>query len=44
MKQIYIECKPDERLVKVLGYSTQYITHHSGKYKIFSSLKNLAIL
>ena len=39
MKEIHVECKPDEVLVKKLGYTAKAITHHYGKAKVFDKLK-----
>jgi len=39
MKEIHVECLPDEALVKKLGYTKKKITHHSGKAKVFGKLK-----
>lgn len=38
MKQVHVECKPDEVLVKKLGFTRKQIRHHAGKSRIFSSL------
>ena len=38
MKEIHVECKPDEALVKKLGYTAKAITHHYGKAKVFGKL------
>lgn len=40
MKHIHIECLPDEYLVKKLGFTRKYITHHQGKSRVFHALKN----
>lgn len=39
MKQVHVECKPDELLVSKLGFTKKYITHHQGKAKVFDRLK-----
>ena len=39
MKQIHIECTPDEHLVKKIGFTRRYITHHQGKSKVFDVLR-----
>ena len=39
MRDLHVECKPDEALVKKLGYTSKTITHHSGKAKVFGKLK-----
>jgi hypothetical protein len=39
MKQVHVECLPDEKLVSKLGHSRKYITHHQGKSRIFSTLQ-----
>ena len=41
MKEIHVECKPDEALVKKLGFTKKTITHHSGKAKVFGKLIKL---
>ena len=38
MKQVHIECKPDELLVSKLGFQRKHVTHHQGKSKIFNVL------
>ena len=38
MKQVHIECKPDELLVSKLGFKKKQITHHAGKTRIFSAM------
>jgi hypothetical protein len=40
MKQVHVECLPDEHLVKSLGFSRKYITHHQGKARVFNSIKS----
>lgn len=35
MKHIHIECLPDEHLIKKLGFTRKFITHHQGKSKVF---------
>ena len=40
MKQIHVECLPDECLVKKLGFSRKQITHHQGKSRVFHALNN----
>ena len=32
MKNIHVECLPDEYLVKKLGFTRKSITHHQGEY------------
>ena len=39
MKQVHVECKPDELLVSKLGLTRKFITHHQGKSRIFSTLR-----
>ncbi|MBN2520027.1 MAG: hypothetical protein JXB17_05960 [Bacteroidales bacterium] len=39
MKQIHVECKPDELLVLKLGFQRKMVTHHQGKSRIFHALK-----
>ena len=38
MKQVHVECLPDETLVKVLGFTKNYITHHAGKSTVLRRL------
>lgn len=38
MKQVHIECKPDELLVSKLSFTRKFITHHQGKSKVFNKL------
>jgi hypothetical protein len=38
MKHIHVECLPDETLVRQLGFSNKYITHHSGKSRVMKKL------
>jgi hypothetical protein len=39
MKQVHIECLPDELLVSKLGFERKFVTHHQGKSRIFDALK-----
>jgi hypothetical protein len=39
MKQVHVECLPDEALIKMLGFTRKSVTHHSGKSRVFSRLK-----
>jgi len=41
MKNIHIECLPDEYLVKKLGFTRKYITHHQGKSRVFYMLTKM---
>ena len=38
MKQVHIECNPDELLVSKLGFTRNLVTHHQGKSRIFQVL------
>jgi len=38
MKHVHIECRPDEYLVKKLGFTRKFITHHQGKSRVFHVL------
>jgi hypothetical protein len=38
MKHVHIECLPDEYLVRKLGFTRKYITHHQGKSRVFHAL------
>lgn len=40
MKQIHVECDPDEVLVKKIGFTRKQVRHHSGKGKLFNRLQN----
>ena len=37
MKDVHVECNPDEVLVKKLGVSRKRITHHQGKSRVFKA-------
>jgi hypothetical protein len=39
MKQLHVECLPDELLVSKLGFTRKMVTHHQGKSRIFHCLK-----
>lgn len=41
MKQIHVECLPDETLVKKLGFTRKEVTHHQGKSRVFNKLKSV---
>ncbi|SRR6266511_2337329 len=38
MKQVHVECYPDEHLVVRLGFQKKVITHHQGRSRIFTKL------
>jgi hypothetical protein len=38
MKQVHVECLPDELLVSKLGFQRKQVTHHQGKSRVFHSL------
>ncbi|HNX89176.1 MAG TPA: hypothetical protein PKH58_08845 [Paludibacteraceae bacterium] len=38
MKQVHVECKPDELLVTKLGIHKRQVTHHQGKSRVFHAL------
>jgi deoxyribodipyrimidine photolyase-like uncharacterized protein len=38
MKQVHVECDPDELLVSKLGFSRKLITHHQGRSRIFYAI------
>jgi hypothetical protein len=40
MKHVHIECLPDEYLVRKLGFTRKFITHHQGKSRVFHALRN----
>lgn len=39
MKQVHVECKPDELFLSKLGFSKKSIVHHTGKSRVFHFLK-----
>lgn len=39
MKHVHIECLPDEILIKKLGFTRKYVTHHQGKSRVFAVLR-----
>jgi hypothetical protein len=39
MREIHVECLPDEALVKRLGMTAKFFTHHTGKSRMFFKLK-----
>jgi hypothetical protein len=39
MREIVLECNPDEALVKVLGYTRKMITHQSSRGEVINYLK-----
>ena len=39
MKQIHLECKPDEVLVKALGFSRKAVRHHNDKGRVCNTLQ-----
>jgi len=42
MKQIHVECNPDETLVLKLGFGKRNITHHQGRSRIFNALTRVS--
>ncbi|MDD5571959.1 MAG: hypothetical protein PHD97_12485 [Bacteroidales bacterium] len=38
MKQVHVECKPDELLVSKLGFQRKFVMHHSGKSRVFHAI------
>lgn len=38
MKEIHVECKPDEIFARKLGFTRKMITHHPGKSRVFDKL------
>ncbi|NJK86129.1 MAG: hypothetical protein HC906_09320 [Bacteroidales bacterium] len=38
MKQVHVECLPDELLVSKLGFIRKFVIHHQGKSRVFHSL------
>jgi len=41
MKQVHVECLPDELLVSKLGFQRKMITHHQGRSRIFFELSKV---
>jgi hypothetical protein len=41
MKQVHVECNPDELLVSKLGFTKKMVTHHQGKSRVFSALSKI---
>jgi hypothetical protein len=41
MKQVHVECIPDELLVSKLGFHRKMITHHQGRSRIFFALSKV---
>lgn len=39
--EIHIECKPDEILVNMIGFTKKQIRHHFGKSRIFGAIEKL---
>ena len=39
MKQLHVECKPDELFVSKLGFNRKSIIHHQGKSRVFNYLR-----
>lgn len=39
MKDIHVECKPDEMLVRKLGFTKKKVTHYPGKSRVFRKLE-----
>jgi hypothetical protein len=42
MKQIHVECLPDEALIKRLGYTRKVVNHHASKARVFRKLKSVS--
>jgi hypothetical protein len=42
MKHVHVECLPDETLIRKLGFTKQFIRHHSGKSRIMKKLKEVS--
>jgi hypothetical protein len=38
MKQVHVECKPDELVVSKIGFQRKFITHYPGKSRVFKAL------
>jgi hypothetical protein len=41
MKQVHVECLPDEALIKRLGFTRKSVIHHAGKSRVFKKLESL---
>ncbi len=39
MKEVHVECLPDEALVKKMGVHKKKVTHHAGKSRVFAKMK-----
>jgi hypothetical protein len=39
MREVHVECKPDEALVRRLGINRNQVTHHAGKSRVFAKMK-----
>jgi hypothetical protein len=39
MREIVVECKPDETLIKVLGYVRKTVTHQPNKGEVLNNLQ-----
>ncbi len=42
MKQVHVECKPDEALMKKLGFARKTVYHHAGKSRVFKKLESVS--
>jgi hypothetical protein len=42
MKQVHVECLPDEALIKKLGFARKSVKHHAGKSRVFNTLKSVS--
>lgn len=42
MKQVHVECKPDELLATKLGIHKRQVTHHQGKSRVFHALSRVS--
>ncbi|MEQ9102413.1 hypothetical protein [Imperialibacter sp.] len=41
MKNVHVECYPDEALVKKLGFTRKCIIHHAGRSRVFKKLSQM---
>ena len=41
MKHVHVECLPDEALVRKLGFTKKFVTHHTGKSRVFQKMKQV---
>jgi len=42
MKQVHVECLPDEALIIKMGFTWKAVIHHGGKSRVFHKLKSVS--